>query len=629
MADKRIRLLVQAEVSKAIRDLDRLENQTDDNKQSADELTSTFKTLFGAAVLGAGARSVIQTASNFESLRTRLVALKGSTEEGAKAFNAFTKIAATTPFQVQNVVEAGATLEAFGVSSEESLKSIADLAAFMGTDIVDASAAFGRAFAGGAGAADILRERGILQLIKDAEGIEDLSKLTLPEFRAALERAMTDPDGKIAGATDLLAQTFGGKISNMQDAVDALQNAIGSRLLGGLGDMAVAVGDAARNAAEFIDSLSGENIKTIEKNISIMAGMASAYLLYTKGAMAARVATLGLVRAAKFLLVFEAIDLLIVNISNNFGFFSKKVKEAQVAILEFFQNDTLTGLANAIQALPKAFVKMQPGVKAFQEMMKGIGITGEDNTDKIAELKKEIADMGDAVFELDLGNLQAIFDMLEKSDVDALTLPIEELEKAILELSGAFTEAELASGSFASVGIGNLDGLIDKYVDLSKKIKKTNDETSDSNKKTLEEQLTNMAEQGRITKSNALSTIKTKSKESSASYIASIFKGVGFPANFILAGLASAAIDKLFEPLMKFQTGGSIITKGRTTLPIGGGVVAGDNASGMERIDFTPLPAPPGANDRNITINISAPLVDETVVDHIIPAIRRAEKLNL
>ena len=628
MADKRIRLLVQAEVSKAIRDLDRLENQTDDNKQSADELTSTFKTLFGAAVLGAGARSVIQTASNFESLRTRLVALKGSTEEGAKAFNAFTKIAATTPFQVQNVVEAGATLEAFGVSSEESLKSIADLAAFMGTDIVDASAAFGRAFAGGAGAADILRERGILQLIKDAEGIEDLSKLTLPEFRAALERAMTDPDGKIAGATDLLAQTFGGKISNMQDAVDALQNAIGSRLLGGLGDMAVAVGDAARNAAEFIDSLSGENIKTIEKNISIMAGMASAYLLYTKGAMAARVATLGLVRAAKFLLVFEAIDLLIVNISNNFGFFSKKVKEAQVAILEFFQNDTLTGLANAIQALPKAFVKMQPGVKAFQEMMKGIGITGEDNTDKIAELKKEIADMGDAVFELDLGNLQAIFDMLEKSDVDALTLPIEELEKAILELSGAFTEAELASGSFASVGIGNLDGLIDKYVDLSKKIKKTNDETSDSNKKTLEEQLTNMAEQGRITKSNALSTIKTKSKESSASYIASIFKGVGFPANFILAGLASAAIDKLFEPLMKFQTGGSFVTKGRTTLPIGNGVVVGDNASGMERIDVTPLPSPT-SNGNNITINISAPLVDETVVDHIIPAIRRAEKLNL
>jgi len=628
MADKRIRLLVQAEVSKAVRNLNKLEKETDETKQSATELSSAFKSLFGAAVLGAGARSIVQTASNFESLKTRLVALKGSTEEGAKAFNRFTKIAATTPFQVQNVVEAGATLEAFGVSSEDSLKSIADLAAFMGTDIVDASAAFGRAFAGGAGAADILRERGILQLIKDAEGIEDLSKLTLPEFRAALERAMTDPDGKIAGATDLLAATFSGKISNMQDAVDQLQNSIGQQLLGDLGDMAVAVGDAARNAADFVDSLSPENIKNIEKNIKIMASMASAYILYTKGAVMARAATLGLVRAAKFLLVFEAIDLIVVNISNNFEFFRKKIKEAQLAILEFFQNDTLTGIANAMQAIPESMLNMNPALRGFKEMMSGIGLTAENNSEKIEQIKKEIEGMGDAVFELDLGNLQAIFDMLEDSDVDALTLPIEELELAILELSGAFTEAELASSSFASVGIGNLDGLIGKYVELGKKLKKTNDETSDSNKKTLEEQLTNMAEQGKITKSNAVSTIKTKSKESSASYIASIFAGVGFPANFILAGLASAAIDKLFEPLMKFQSGGSFITNKKTTLPIGNGIVVGDNASGMERVDITPLPSPTSSGN-NITINISAPLVDETVVDHIIPAIRRAEKLNL
>ena len=31
----------------------------------------------------------------------------------------------------------------------------------------------------------------------------------------------------------------------------------------------------------------------------------------------------------------------------------------------------------------------------------------------------------------------------------------------------------------------------------------------------------------------------------------------------------------------------------------------------------------------NITINISAPLVDDTVVDSIIPAIERAKQLNI
>jgi hypothetical protein len=64
-------------------------------------------------------------------------------------------------------------------------------------------------------------------------------------------------------------------------------------------------------------------------------------------------------------------------------------------------------------------------------------------------------------------------------------------------------------------------------------------------------------------------------------------------------------------------------------LPTNPPAIVGDNASGMERVDITPLPAAPSSNGRNITINISAPLVDETVVDTIIPAIRRAEKLGL
>ena len=49
----------------------------------------------------------------------------------------------------------------------------------------------------------------------------------------------------------------------------------------------------------------------------------------------------------------------------------------------------------------------------------------------------------------------------------------------------------------------------------------------------------------------------------------------------------------------------------------------------MERIDITPLPSPNQRSSGNITININAPVVDEYVVDSIIPAIQRAQKLNL
>jgi len=97
-----------------------------------------------------------------------------------------------------------------------------------------------------------------------------------------------------------------------------------------------------------------------------------------------------------------------------------------------------------------------------------------------------------------------------------------------------------------------------------------------------------------------------------------------------------ATVGKIFG--FGFQTGGSFINKfaaggsfnvnKRTILPTNPPAMVGDNASGMERIDVTPLPSPTSSGN-NITINISAPLVDETVVDTIIPAIRRAEKLNL
>ena len=183
------------------------------------------------APLVRGMKLSLDAASSFEALRTRLDALYGSTIKGQQAFNTFNETAATTPFQLQNVVNAGAQLKAFGVDAENMIKPIADLAAFMGVDVVDAANAMGRAFAGGAGAADILRERGILNLIKTSQGLDDLSKTTLPEFRKALIDTLQDPLVGIQGSTTKLAETFSGSFSNMQDSVTRLAAEIGNELL--------------------------------------------------------------------------------------------------------------------------------------------------------------------------------------------------------------------------------------------------------------------------------------------------------------------------------------------------------------------------------------------------------------
>jgi len=164
-------------------------------------------------------------------------------------------------------------------------------------------------------------------------------------------------------------------------------------------------------------------------------------------------------------------------------------------------------------------------------------------------------------------------------------------------------------------------------------------------------------------KATASETFKKNSKDASTSLLASAVQGQelanagkDFTKSVALAVIqliAQLAIEKRITDQKKqqarlatvgkvfgfgFQTGGSFINRfagggsfnvnKRTTLPTNPPAIVGDNASGMERIDVTPLPSPTSSGN-NITINISAPLVDETVVDTIIPAIRRAEKLNL
>tara|TARA_R100000742_G_C4279324_1_gene103591 strand:+ start:1319 stop:3340 length:2022 start_codon:yes stop_codon:yes gene_type:complete len=229
--------------------------------------------LYTFAIAGAtkGVSSLLQASSRFESLRTRLVGLTGSVKEANQAFNLFNQVAATTPFALDDVVEAGAQLEAFGADAKALIKPITDLAAFMGTTAVEAANSFGRAFAGGAGAADILRERGILNIIKTTQGLSDLSKTTLPEFRAALINTLQDPVNGIAGSTDRLSKTFEGAMSNMRDNVTRLAASLGTSLKDflRLDKLLPNIGDSARAIAEEIDFLN-DPIQNLERRLTAL-----------------------------------------------------------------------------------------------------------------------------------------------------------------------------------------------------------------------------------------------------------------------------------------------------------------------------------------------------------------------
>jgi len=192
--------------------------------QTTRRITGAVFSLRGALVglgLGLVAKSFLDVSRETENYHTRLTTLLGSQQKATEAMRYFQEVASGVPFTLRQVVESGTSLEAFGANSKQWLSPLTDLAAVMGIELPEAAQALGRAYAGGAGAADIFRERGILQIIKDAAklkaGIDDITKLTLPQFRKLMLLTFTDPDGKIAGASQGLAKNWDGMISMLSD----------------------------------------------------------------------------------------------------------------------------------------------------------------------------------------------------------------------------------------------------------------------------------------------------------------------------------------------------------------------------------------------------------------------------
>jgi hypothetical protein len=95
-------------------------------------------------------------------------------------------------------------------------------------------------------------------------------------------------------------------------------------------------------------------------------------------------------------------------------------------------------------------------------------------------------------------------------------------------------------------------------------------------------------------------------------------------ANFIAALGAAQVLAIASQPAPRFATGGSFITSGPRNIMVG--------ESGAEKVTIQPLSggtADGSTKTQNVNINISAPLVDETILDVIIPKIKEAAELNL
>ena len=218
----------------------------DETRAQYGKLASSIESVGRSATVLAGSAAAalsgllgysVQVAGQFEQLQAKLESTLGSSEAAQKSFQSALQYAATTPFDVQSIVSATVTLEAFGQSSQRVLPIAANLAAAFGENIKDISLIVGKAFSGSLEGFEGLRNRlGIGNLLLQKYGAE-LTKTgsaaittsgQLDKARDAIEKVVQT---RFGDATARQSQTLFGALSNLSDSVQRVAASFGSALI--------------------------------------------------------------------------------------------------------------------------------------------------------------------------------------------------------------------------------------------------------------------------------------------------------------------------------------------------------------------------------------------------------------
>ena len=150
----------------------------------------------------------------------------------------------------------------------------------------------------------------------------------------------------------------------------------------------------------------------------------------------------------------------------------------------------------------------------------------------------------------------------------------------------------------------------------------------------LKDDLKSAALSGQSASESMKSVVRAKAMEAVAGAISRIMTSIPFPASLLVAagagGLVSAAIDRSLGAIPSFATGGDFVTSGEQLIRVG------DNPSGRERVQVTPLDAggtPTGGGGAvNITFNspiMSADHTEDVIIPQIKEAIRRGADIGV
>tara|TARA_R100000353_G_scaffold155090_1_gene113883 strand:+ start:8599 stop:11097 length:2499 start_codon:yes stop_codon:yes gene_type:complete len=288
--------------------------------------------------------------------------------------------------------------------------------------------------------------------------------------------------------------------------------------------------------------------------------------------------------------------------------------------------------------------KNQKRIKNLIELEKQMSSLGVELPDFIEMLEDEnltIDDLIEAHYDLEnvTSDMIAAFGMAIASGADLAEVyaDMKEKLKELKEQESPFEifEAQAGQALDAYMGFSAAYGdLTEQRMNRELEALKTTREYENATQEQREIMENNIARKFKQERKRAFKMEKAGNIASAAMNTAAgvsrALKDYSYPASHIIGGLVAAlgaaqiaAISA--QPAPRFGLGGSFITSGPRNILVG--------EEGAERVTIQPLGAKAKSQSsgggQNITVNISAPLVDETIVDVIIPKIKEATKLNL
>lgn len=246
-----LKVLVEAEVGKALQEFDRLNKKVDEGKKKTASLGDALDKISGPSTVLAGALAgagvaAIKFAGNLEQTQLALEVLLGDAAKATQIKDEWTQLAAATPFDSADIDEAGKKLLAFDIEANkvtDTLRRIGDISAATGSSISDIADIYGKAKVQGRLFAEDINQfqgRGIpvLQSLAKVLGVAETEvrdlvsegKVGFPELEQAFN-LMTDEGGRFNGMMEKLSTSTLGKFNSMVDNAQLTLASFGDILL--------------------------------------------------------------------------------------------------------------------------------------------------------------------------------------------------------------------------------------------------------------------------------------------------------------------------------------------------------------------------------------------------------------